>query len=239
MTLAPAALNTLPPELHGRLLWTALTGEQRRHSLGDDLARRFHPDIGPLAAIREDTPECLAALGRLAQETGPLALMQPGAVLKVPGTETVKIGAGVRMVLADTPPLKHASEAVPVRLSQRDFPEMLELATLTAPGPFGTRTGDLGQFWGIRENGRLLAMAGRRITTANVVEVSGVCTHPDARGRGLAALLSRHVADSILAEGRLPILHAYSDNERALAIYRDLGFTLQEHVTLTIYAPVP
>ena len=73
-------------------------------------------------------------------------------------------------------------------------------------------------------------MAGERLKLAGMSEVSGVCTHPDARGRGLAALLSRHVASEIVRRGEVPFLHAYADNERAIRLYEKLGFRMNGEV---------
>ena len=66
---------------------------------------------------------------------------------------------------------------------------MLALVELTHPGPFRRRTVELGNFVGIRRDGRLLAMAGERMWIGDFREVSAVCTHPDAQGRGLARTL--------------------------------------------------
>jgi predicted GNAT family acetyltransferase len=102
---------------------------------------------------------------------------------------------------------------------------MLALATLTQPGPFRARTHELSQFWGVKdEQGQLLAMAGERLKLPGMSEVSGVCTHPDARGQGLAALLSRHVASEIVRRGEVPFLHAYAGNAAAIGLYERLGF---------------
>jgi predicted GNAT family acetyltransferase len=78
----------------------------------------------------------------------------------------------------------------------------------------------------VKDGGRLLAMAGERLQLAGMAEVSGVCTHPDARGRGLAKLLSRHVASRIVRRGEVPFLHAYADNTGAIGLYERLGFRL-------------
>lgn len=238
---AHGAPMTAPDELD-RLIWTALTGEQSRHAVGCAHARRFHPSIGPLAAIRDAGPDSLAALARLARETGPLALMQPGEPLDVPGTIIEKSAEGVQMVFdaatcGGRPGDGDAADLPIEPLGAADYPEMLALATLSAPGPFAERTGDLGRFWGIREGGRLIAMAGQRIATARHVEVSAVCTHPEARGRGLAGALSLRVVQAIRADGRTPILHSYADNEAALGLYRKLGFRERARVRLTLYAP--
>lgn len=223
------------------LLWTALSGEQARFALGTQNARRFQPEIGPLAAIRDFSDESMADFAALARAHGPLALMQPGEPVEIPGIELVKSAQGVQMIFAgDDAALAAIAGAAQdpriVPLGADDYPEMLELATLTQPGPFGTRTGELGDFWGVKEDGRILAMAGQRTRTGNYVEISAVCAHPDARGRGLAGLLSRRVAAAILDGGRTPILHSYADNEAALSLYRKLGFVERARVGLTIYA---
>ena len=42
--------------------------------MGDDRARRYAPDIGPLAGVRDDSPESLGALAELVPSGGMLAL---------------------------------------------------------------------------------------------------------------------------------------------------------------------
>lgn len=59
-------------------------------------------------------------------------------------------------------PLEHdACEHGPavVELGAEDVPEMLDLTARTAPGPFRSRTYELGTYLGIRESGTLVAMA--------------------------------------------------------------------------------
>ena len=112
---------------------------------------------------------------------------------------------GVQMV-AET--LAGGSDIDFLELGDADAAEMLALATLTEPGPFFTRTHRLGDFIGIRHAGRLVAMAGERMKPEGFTEVSGVCTHPDFRGRGYAGALMRVVAARIAARGEMPFLHA-------------------------------
>ncbi len=114
-----------------------------------------------------------------------------------------------------------------VELGDPQAAEMLELATLTKPGPFIARTHVLGGFVGIRKEGRLVAMAGERFKLDGFTEVSGVCTHPDYRGRGYAGLLSRIVAARIQERGEVPILHAYVTNTKAIRLYEQLGFAIR------------
>lgn len=66
------------------------------------------------------------------------------------------------------------------------------------------------------------------------IEVSGVCTHPDHRGRGLAGALMRRVAARILAEGDTPFLHAYASNTGAIGLYQSLGFARRREMIMTV-----
>ncbi len=118
-------------------------------------------------------------------------------------------------------------------LGGRDVDDMLALVELTHPGPFRRRTVELGNFAGIRRDGRLLAMAGERMWIGDYREVSAVCTHPDAQGRGLARALMAHVVNRMLAAGQTPFLHVLSGNERAIATYEGLGFVRRTEIALT------
>jgi predicted GNAT family acetyltransferase len=104
---------------------------------------------------------------------------------------------------------------------------MLALVEMTEPGPFRRRTIELGDYFGIFADGRLVAMAGERLQTPEYTEVSAVCTHPDVRGRGLASALTHHVATGILHRGQTPILHVAQTNVGAQRVYERLGFKVR------------
>jgi predicted GNAT family acetyltransferase len=92
---------------------------------------------------------------------------------------------------------------------------------------------ELGNFHGIFEGDRLMAMAGQRTRVPGFVEVSAVCTHPDARTRGYGGRAMREVMRDIFAEGRRPYLHALVDNP-AVRLYESLGFTQRRTFQLAI-----
>ena len=107
---------------------------------------------------------------------------------------------------------------------------MLALVELTRPGPFSVRTIDLGGYVGVFDGDRLIAMAGHRLAPPGFREVSAVCTHPDFRGRGLAAGLTALVAQRILDRGERPFLHHASDNDPARRVYEAIGFEFRRQV---------
>jgi ribosomal protein S18 acetylase RimI-like enzyme len=111
-----------------------------------------------------------------------------------------------------------------VALQKENVEEMMQLAALTKPGPFGTRTIEFGHYFGIFENGQLASMTGQRMHVGNYTEISAVCTHPNHLGKGYAAALMKHQLNLILRQGQVPFLHVREDNTRAIALYERLGF---------------
>jgi predicted GNAT family acetyltransferase len=81
----------------------------------------------------------------------------------------------------------------------------------------------LGEYFGVFEDGRLVAMAGERLEAGSLREISGVCTDPRYRGRGLARRLVTRLIGRQLARGQTPFLHVRCDNFAA-QFYERLGF---------------
>jgi len=126
-----------------------------------------------------------------------------------------------------------------VRLTERDVPDMLTLAAATQPGPFGTRTIELGDYYGVRSEGKLVAMAGERMRLDGFTEISAVCVDPAFRGQGLAANLMKLLMAAISARGETPFLHVLTSNHGAISIYRTLGFVERREMHLTVLGLAP
>ena len=216
-----------------RPVWNALTTRQAHLALGDKRAVRFDPDYGLFAAAADASSQAHAALTALCPPGAGVALF--GADEPAPPQMTVMERAACwQMVAQRLAPGEPGFDVIP--LTDADAPEMLALTTLTKPGPFFARTHQLGDFIGVKKNGALVAMAGERMKPPGFTEVSGVCTHPDHRGHGYAAGLSRIVASRILERGETPFLHAFATNTGAISVYRALGFALRRDITLTVLA---
>lgn len=211
---------------------SALHGRHAHFAIVAGGARRYDPELGVFAAIDAPTPEALSGLAALVAAQGDVAFLEAEAPPAVPGLRIVSQDVGVQMVGTNLRPGR--APDVPIRtLGEADAGEMLALATRTEPGPFFARTHQLGTFLGIKQDGRLVAMAGERMKPDGFTEISGVCTHPDARGRGYARALISAVAEAIRARGEMPFLHAYASNEGAIALYRSLGFVVRREVQMT------
>jgi ribosomal protein S18 acetylase RimI-like enzyme len=201
--------------------WAALTSVHAHLAHVKGQAARYPAEVSLFGAFADGATE--EAWDDLA------ALVQPGEHVAVTGTSLavppgwqLNLIAGVQMV--DT---SMRAEPLPeaVTLGPDDVPEMLDLIARTGPGPFAPRTIELGRYLGLRHEGALIAMAGERLQLPGWVEISAVCTDPAHRGRGLGTALVRAVAAGIRSRGATPFLHTAASNERAIRLYRALGFT--------------
>jgi len=214
-----------------RPTWNALTTRHAALSEGGALAKRYDPSIIPFAAARDDSDEALQALAAL-PAPGEAMLFAETRIALPPGLVPVIEADGVQMILKRPPP--KVADARIERLSDADAAEMLDLATLTKPGPFTLKAQALGEFFGVRIDGRLAAMAGVRMKQEGFTEVSGVCTHPDFQGRGLGRLLSVFMTHRIVERGETPYLHAYATNDAAIGLYKKIGYELRAELQVAV-----
>jgi predicted GNAT family acetyltransferase len=216
-----------------RPVWHSLTTCHMSLSEGGALAKRYKPDINLFASTEYDQPESLAALSALVSSGERVFVLQVPEIAIPSDLRAAKIAKGVQMVATHPIHPEPTNEDI-LTLTDADAAEMLALATLTEPGPFLARTHVMGAFTGIRINGQLVAMAGERMRMPGYTEVSGVCTHPDFRGRGLARILSAVVAEKIQARGEQAFLHAWKANRPAISLYEQLGFRLRDEVNVAV-----
>ena len=217
-----------------RPVWNALTSRQAHLAAGDPAtALRFVPQINVFGGTPDNTPNQLTALGTLTPRDGGVAIVERHRIVPPPDLIAMIEESVHQMTAARIADPEDEDPAI-VPLGDADAAEMQALAELTQPGPFHARTHEMGEFVGIRENGRLIAMTGERMRVPGFTEISAVCTHPDARGRGLAAKLMRVVAARIVARGEQLFLHVYPHNKTAIAVYERLGFHHRADMRLTV-----
>lgn len=220
-----------------RPVWNCLTGRQAHLAVARGAAVRIDPRYGPFAAARDRSGASQGALA--ATLCGPgdeVWLVEADEWPAPPGTRMLRTATLLQMV-AEQPQPRLPGEDAPWALDDADAAEMAALAHATEPGPWGELTQRYGQFYGLRENGRLMAMAGERMLPApGLAELSGVCTWPEFRGRGLAARLIRHVMAAQIARGDTPYLHVYAANTGAIRIYEALGFRATREMVASVLA---
>ena len=218
------------------IMWRAFSGSQAHLALGTDRIRRYAPGYSPLIGYDDPTRPDFAALAPhcepgerfyCAEWTGP----EPaGWKIEVDSSMCAMLWRGA------TPAADGALNAV--RLRTEHVPQMMALTAVTRPGPFGDRTIELGEWHGVFEGERLIAMAGERLQAGNLREISGICTQPEYQGRGLARRMTELIIRVQLARGQTPFLHVASSNARALSLYRKMGFVVEREVAMRVVSRI-
>jgi len=194
-------------------------------------ARRYPADVAPFLALPadvtdrdwQDAIELLPPATPVATLRAPAGVPEQWSVIRT--FEVVQM-VGHDLVGADAPDA--------VRLGPADVAEMDALVRQTNPGPFLRRTVELGDYYGVRRDGQLIAMAGERLHAPGWTEISAVCTAPSHRGQGIATRLIRALTAGIERRSERAFLHTGPSNTTAIALYEELGFRVRRRLTITV-----
>ncbi|WP_426115152.1 GNAT family N-acetyltransferase [Massilia sp. PWRC2] len=205
------------------IFWNTLTGPHAIHASGAGGARRYARGFSPIIAFADTTRPDFAALAPFCA-AGEVFYCEGWDGACPDGWRIDAQTSMLRMVWEGGPGRAGcAPDAIALGASEGDA--AVALAELCRPGPFGPRTLELGDYYGYLDNGRLIAMAGQRMRVPGYTEISGVCSHPEARGRGLARQLMGRLIDQQMARDERPFLHVMRTNAAAHALYQRMGFS--------------
>jgi len=212
--------------------WNALDPLHAGVAVRAGSAARYPEDVAPflgLATHDAATPEALSAL------------MAPGEAWLVLGVMPDPLPAGwqlepfpelLQMVREELLPDEDDAGIVPLGADRRD--DVLALTALVYPHYFRPGTTELGRYFGIDEDARLVAMIGERLGMPGWREMSAICTHPDATGRGLARKLTTMLTNDTLRRGDTPFLHVSPSNTRAAELYLRMGYRLRRTLPFAV-----
>lgn len=226
----------MPTPLLDNVCWHSLNGPHRAHSAGTPQARRYARGFSPVMGFPDNERADFAGLqpfcdiGEHLYCGGWTGAVPTGWQLDADSVAHQMVWAG---------PLPQADDTLgAVRLTAAHLPQVLELIELTQPGPFAQRTIELGEYVGVFENGRLVAMAGERFEVGSLREISAVCTHPDHRGHGLARRLMERLIRMQIGRGQTPFLHVMHDNPNARRLYARMGFRHEQDMVVRVVSRV-
>ncbi len=219
------------------LFWHTFTGPHAHLVTGTDRAKRYQRGLSPMLGFPVQTRPDFTGLepyfepGERVYTDGWSGPVPHGWQLEMETTMFKMIWEG------GLPEDGAAPEARP--LGPEHVAQAVALAELTKPGPFGPRTIELGEYFGCFEGDRLIAMAGERLHAGHLREISGVCTHPDFQGRGLAKRLMLKLIHRQLQRGETPCLHVASGNTSAHGLYLRMGFRDHLESVVRIVSRIP
>lgn len=136
-------------------------------------------------------------------------------------------GMHYKMALRQPAQLGSVDTTSVIPLSESDVEDMKALYAVGNPiAWFDPRMIETGCYFGIREDGQLVSVAGVHVYSPEfqAAVLANVVTHPDFRGRGFAKMTSAQVCKTILQKIPTIGLNVHCDNPAAIHAYEQLGF---------------
>jgi len=217
-------------------IWSALTSTDKNKNIGTNGIAWFDSDIAPFIGMPSWNEKNQRVLLQHAPPDRRWYLLIKDEVKFIEEFEisfTIPLYQCICSKTEITPFTKHDTEFVPLDSSHVD--EMIALTALTKPGPFKKRTIEFGNYHGIFEDGKLVAMGGERLHINKFTEISAICTHPDYQGRGYGAKIVRYLSSLVVQKDETPFLHARIDNTKALDLYKKEGFEIRCKIEFYIF----
>jgi ribosomal protein S18 acetylase RimI-like enzyme len=203
-------------------VYHALISGDQRLSFGTEQVKFFDEQVSPFVGFAHNHVKGFSELHELLPAGRNILYANPTPIKHPAGWQVVHEIKGLQFIYeADKDIDNTLYDVQPLR--EIHIEQMVQLAKLTKPGPFGPKTIEFGFYFGIFDQEKLVAMTGQRLHVENCTEISAVCTHPDYLGRGYAYTLLQHQLQLILQQGQQPFLHVREDNARAIALYERLG----------------
>lgn len=206
-------------------VFNALCSGDKKFSHGTEQVKYFDAEVSPYAGFPEDYVHGFEELYQLLPAGRRILYAKPTAIQHPQGWQVQHEIEGLQFVYEGQNIIEGDFRNI-VPLTTAHVDAMIELVKLTKPGPFDKRTIEFGSYYGIFENNQLVAMTGQRLHVEHYTEISAVCTHPDFTGKGYAAALMQHQLQIILGNGEQPFLHVRANNDRAVELYKRLGFRI-------------
>lgn len=211
--------------LNNPVYQSLISGDQSL-SFGTEKVKYFDEQVSPFVGIQDGYAKGFDDLYELLPAGRKILFAAPYFIPQPKGWQLLAAVEGLQLVFEKKSNFNTDYHNL-VPLQQQHVGDMMDLAALTKPGPFGPRTIDFGHYYGIFEKEKLVAMTGQRLHVFSYSEISAVCTHPASLGKGYATTLVQHQTELILQQQQKPFLHVRADNARAIEIYQRLGFNIR------------
>ena len=221
------ALGDLDPFHWPLTQWYALGNPLRALALG-----YFGSSPTILALARPEERTDLATLLRQLRPILPVRFechLSPGLATNLsPDYRLTPHGRHLKMAMLQAERLESVpSEGDP--LGRSDLDELEAFYSQAYPDNwFDPRMLESGHYRGIRRDGVLVSVAGVHVHAPGrkIAALGNIATHPDYRGKGLAAAVTASVCKTLLEQGFEHLgLNVSADNQPAIKCYEQLGFS--------------
>ncbi len=205
-------------------VWLSLSETHKKFVIEFNNVKFYHPDICSFGAFKNEK-DTFDALNEYAKLKDSFFLVSEN---KTPTFDKNYIALskkieGVQMVLNQLIDIPLTEEVIP--LTDKYINDIYDLVWLVMPGYYEKRSFEMGDFFGIFKENKLVAVTGQRMQCNDWTEISAVVTHPNYTKRGLAKQLVVHTTKEILKQNKVPILHTDKGNP-AIGLYEKLGFEI-------------
>ncbi len=208
--------------------WFALTEKHQPFAIGTAEIKKYQRYVAPWIGYVSSNPGIMKELDPFIESGESFYVFDKLPELPVNYIHETTVHC-LQMICEE--PIKADTEnAVIKKIEEAEADELEALINLVQPGYYSPGSKLMGEYYGIWQEGQLVAAAGERICLAEFTEVSGVVTHPDFTGRKYAQQLVAHVTNKNLSAGLVPYLHVADTNERAIKLYEYLGFSLRRKI---------
>ncbi len=225
-------MNTLEKKLKNPV-WFSLNETHKKFIIEYDSVQFYHPDFCTFGSFT-DASKTAKALNEYSKLSKNFFLVSEN---ETPIIDTNRVFLerkieGCQMVLQNLVDIKITENIIP--LTQEHVDEIYELIWLVMPGYYQKKSFDMGEFFGIFKDHKLVSISGQRLQSDDFIEVSAVVTHPDYTRRGFAKQLVTHTTKEILKQRKLPVLHTDKGNT-AIPLYEKLGYKITRDMNWWLY----
>ncbi|AYN68238.1 GNAT family N-acetyltransferase [Euzebyella marina] len=214
-------------------VWHSLNETHKKFAVEINGVRFYNPEVCPFGSF-EDVGKTVVASNEYVKGTDEFFYVSENQIPLVDDTKValVKKIDGCQMVLNQLANVEITEKIFPLAKEMMD--EIYDLVWMVMPGYYRKRTYEMGKYFGIFRDGKLVSVTGQRMQTDQFIEVSAVVTHPNYTRQGLAKQLIAHTTKEILKDGKTPILHTNKGN-LAISLYEKLGFELTRDMNWWLY----
>jgi RimJ/RimL family protein N-acetyltransferase len=145
------------------------------------------------------------------------------------GYELEPHGEHYKMALKDLSAVWNVDCSPVIRLSHSDLNDIIQLYKESYPGNwFDRRMLETNQYFGIREDGKLVSIAGIHVYSERyrVAALGNIATHPTRRNKGYGKLVTAQLCQSLSESVDGIGLNVKADNHSAISCYKKLGFEI-------------